>query len=167
MNYTFPGVDPKDNAVLASIEQKTGEMQFFRVLAHSPEILETFAPFYGAVMGPGALGQRIKELVYLAVSYANECDYCRTHHERSAAKSGISQDEVHAVRLEQDHLFNDRERAALVYARELTRTCEAGDREAVQKLFSSRELVELTAVIGVANFTNRINNGLGVELEKK
>ncbi len=167
MAYAFPGVDPKDNATLASIEQKTGEMQFFRVLAHSPEILDTFAPFYESVMGPGALGHRIKELVYLAVSYANECEYCRTHHERSAAKTGISQDEMHAVRLEQDHLFNDRERGALVYARELTRTCEGGDREAVRKLFSSRELVELTSVIALANFTNRVNNGLGVELEKK
>ena len=31
-------------------------------------------------MGPGVVERRIKELVYLAVSFANECAYCSAAH---------------------------------------------------------------------------------------
>ncbi|HCC57860.1 MAG TPA: hypothetical protein DEQ47_11490 [Solibacterales bacterium] len=164
---SFPGIDPKNHPYVAEMERKTGgENRFFRVLGHSTGALETFVPLYSNVMGPGALDLRIKELVYLAVSYVNECPYCISAHERSAPKAGIGQDEMHNVHMEQDGGFNERERAALVYARELTRTCSVDEgRDQLTKLFSNPELVELTLVIAMANFTNRVNNGLGVDPE--
>jgi uncharacterized peroxidase-related enzyme len=149
------------------MERKTGgENRFFRVLGHSTGALETFVPLYANIMGPGALDLRIKELAYLAVSYVNECRYCITAHEKSAAKAGLTHDELRALHMEQDGGLTDKERAAMVYARELTRTCSVDEeRDKLTKLFSNPELVELTLVIAMANFTNRVNNGLGVDPE--
>jgi alkylhydroperoxidase/carboxymuconolactone decarboxylase family protein YurZ len=48
---------------------------FFGMLAHKPEILNAFLPFYQAVTGPGALEQRYKELAYLKTSILNGCEY--------------------------------------------------------------------------------------------
>ena len=68
--------------------------------------------------------------------------------------------------MEQDGGLTEKERAAVIYARELTRTCSVDEgRDQLTKLFSNSELVELTLVIAMANFTNRVNNGLGVDPE--
>lgn len=52
--------------------------------------------------------------------------------------------------------------------RELTRTASVDDgvRFRAQEQFSTEQFVELTMLIGLANFTNRFNNGLGVPLEQ-
>jgi hypothetical protein len=44
-----------------ALKQKLGKVpNFFAILAHKPEILETFLPFYQAITGPGALEQRYR-----------------------------------------------------------------------------------------------------------
>jgi AhpD family alkylhydroperoxidase len=45
------------------------------------------------VMAPGALDSLTKELIYLAVSATNQCQYCMASHTASARKAGMS-DEV-------------------------------------------------------------------------
>ena len=49
----------------------------------------------------------------------------------------------------------------------MTRACadEFGTRENLREHFSEEQLVELTLVIALANFTNRFNNGLNVQVE--
>jgi alkylhydroperoxidase/carboxymuconolactone decarboxylase family protein YurZ len=48
---------------------------FFAMLAHKPEVLKTFVPFYEAIVGPGALEQKYKELAYLKTAIVNACEY--------------------------------------------------------------------------------------------
>ncbi|MDQ6665482.1 MAG: carboxymuconolactone decarboxylase family protein [Acidobacteriota bacterium] len=160
-------VDPAHNEYLASLERKgEHENHFFRAMANKPEALKNFVPFYHSVMTAGSVDHRIKELVYLAVSYVNECTYCIDAHTRTGAQAGISDEEMRAVQTEQDHSFTPSERAALQYSRELTRTCDVEDvSEEVNKLFTDEQLVELTLVVALANFTNRFNNGLGLKPE--
>lgn len=161
-------MDPAQNEFLAQLEKKSGKPNhFFRTMANRPEILKNFVPLYGAIMGPGTLDRRIKELVYLAVSFANECAYCSAAHTASAGKAGITEDELSALRTEQDPPFSAAERAAIAYARDLTRTADADDtRDALNEHFSSEQIVELTLIVALANFTNRFNNGLGLKPEE-
>ena len=57
----------------------------------------------------------------------------------------------------------DGERAAVRYARELTKTATAAEtRDALSAHFSDEQIVEMTMVAAMANFTNRFNNGLGI-----
>ena len=89
------------------------------------------------------------------------------HHEKGARAAGLSDSEIHEIQTENNQHFTPKEQAALHYARELTRNADAeGDtRLAVQELFSPEQMVELTLVVCLANFTNRFNNGLSVPLE--
>jgi uncharacterized peroxidase-related enzyme len=161
-------VDPSQNEYLAELEQKSKkENRFFRTMANRPDVLKNFVPLYSSVMTTGSVNRRIKELVYLACSYANECPYCSASHTNSGKKAGLTDDELQALRLEQDHGFSNEEKAAVRFARELTRTADAEEsRDDLYQLFDDEQIVEITLVAAMANFTNRFNNALGVQPEE-
>jgi len=160
-------VDPAQNEFLAGLEGKgKRESHFFRAMAHRPEVLRAFVPLYGAVVGAGTVERRIKELVYLTCSYANQCAYCTAAHTASGQKAGITEEELRALQAEQDHGFSEAERAAIRYARELTRTADAAESRAeFKRHFNDEQMVEITLVAAMANFTNRFNNGLEIRPE--
>ncbi|CAG0950300.1 MAG: carboxymuconolactone decarboxylase family protein [Rhizobiaceae bacterium] len=87
---------------------------FWKVLAHDPALLRRTWEDIKQVMGPGALDPLTKELVYIAVSATNGCEYCTYSHTASARAKGMSE----------------------------------------------AQLMELMAVVGMANETNRLANGL-------
>jgi uncharacterized peroxidase-related enzyme len=157
-------VDPARNEFLAALEAKSKKPSpFFRAMAHRPEVLKNFVPLYGAIMGPGAVDRRIKELVYLTCSYANECAFCISSHVATGRKGGITDDEMRALQTDQDHGFTAPERAAIQYARELTQSASGDDtRSALFEHFNDEQVAEITLVAAMANFTNRFNNGLAI-----
>jgi uncharacterized peroxidase-related enzyme len=157
-------VEPAANEFLASLEAKSkAPSPFFRAMAHRPEVLKNFVPLYGAIMGPGAVDRRVKELVYLTCSYANECAFCTAAHVATGRKAGLTEDEMRALQTEQDHGFSAPERAAIEYARLLTRDAAPdGSRDRLFEHFNDEQVVEITLVAAMANFTNRFNNGLGI-----
>jgi uncharacterized peroxidase-related enzyme len=159
--------DPAQNEFLSSLEAKGKKANhFYRTMANRPEVLKAFVPLYGAIMGPGAVERRIKELVYLTCSYANECAYCTAAHVASGRKAGITDEEMQAIQTEQDHGFTEPERAVVQYARELTRTADADDSGAtLLEHYNDEQVVEITLIAAMANFTNRFNNGLKLEPE--
>lgn len=63
---------------------------FWKVLANDPATLERTWDSLKAVMAPGALDPLTKEMLYLAVSTANGCDYCIASHTAAARKAGMS-----------------------------------------------------------------------------
>lgn len=87
---------------------------FWKALANDPPMLARIWESVKQVMAPGALDPLVKEMVYVAVSATNNCEYCTYSHTASARKKGMS-----------DGMF-----------------------------------MELMAVVGLANETNRLANGL-------
>jgi len=160
-------VEPSGNEFLAGLESKAKRPNhFFRTMANRPEVLKTFVPFYGAVMGPGAVERRIKELVYLTCSFANRCAYCSAAHTASGKRAGITEEELQALRTGRHDSFSAPESAAIRYALELTQTANAPDsRAALAEHFNDEQIVEITLVAAMANFTNRFNNGLNLQPE--
>ncbi len=92
---------------------------FWKALAHDPALLRRTWENVRQVMAPGALDPLVKELVYVAVSATNGCEYCTYSHTASARAKGMS--------------------------------------EAM--------LMELMAVVGLANQTNRLANGLRIPVD--
>lgn len=162
--HSIKMVEPAADEFLAGLESKVKKPNlFFRAMANRPEALKAFVPLYAAIVGPGSVERRIKSLVYLACSYANECAFCIAANTPGARKAGVTDDEIQAIQTEQDHLFSEPERAAIQYARELTQTAAADDSSAaLYEHFSSEQVVEITLVACMANFTNRFNNGLRI-----
>ena len=87
---------------------------FWKALANRPAELQRVWETVKQVMAPGALDPLVKEMVYVAVSATNGCEYCTYSHTAAARKRGMS-----------DAMF-----------------------------------MELMAVVGLANETNRLANGL-------
>jgi AhpD family alkylhydroperoxidase len=92
---------------------------FWKALANDPQELARVWRNVKEVMAPGALDPLVKEMVYVAVSATNGCEYCTYSHTAAARKIGMS----------------------------------------------DAMLLELLAVVGLANETNRLANGLRVEVD--
>jgi uncharacterized peroxidase-related enzyme len=157
-------VEPPQNEFLADLEKRSNRPNhFFRTMANRPDVLKNFVPFYGSIAGPGSVDRRTKELVYLTVSYTNQCAYCTAAHTASGRKAGVTEDEMRALQAGQDDGFSASERAAIRYARELTRTADgAQTRTALNEHYNDEQIVEITLLAALANFTNRFNNGLDI-----
>jgi AhpD family alkylhydroperoxidase len=92
---------------------------FWKALANDPAQLARVWAQVKQVMGPGALDPLVKEMVYVAVSATNGCEYCTFSHTAAARKNGMS-----------------------------------------EAMF-----MELMAVVGLANQTNRLANGLRIDVD--
>lgn len=87
---------------------------FWKALANDPKQLARIWKQVKEVMAPGALDPLVKEMIYVAVSATNGCEYCSYSHTAAARKKGMT----------------------------------------------DAMLMELLAVVGLANETNRLANGL-------
>jgi AhpD family alkylhydroperoxidase len=87
---------------------------FWKVLAHDPALLKRTWNSLKEIMAPGALDPLTKEMIYIAVSATNGCEYCTYSHTASARAKGMT----------------------------------------------DAQFMELLAVVGIANNTNRLVNGL-------
>jgi AhpD family alkylhydroperoxidase len=94
---------------------------FWKALANDPQELARVWQNVKQVMAPGALDPLVKEMVYVAVSATNGCEYCSYSHTAAARKRGMS----------------------------------------------DAMLMELMAVVGLANETNRLANGLRVDVDRQ
>ena len=65
---------------------------FWKMLANEPDTLERTWNSLQQVMKKGALDEMTKELIYIAVSITNSCEYCIKSHSSAAVKKGASKD---------------------------------------------------------------------------
>lgn len=68
---------------------------FWRAMANDPAAMAATWERLKQLMGPGALDPLVKEMIYIAVSVANGCEYCVHSHTASAKAKGMSPD-MHA-----------------------------------------------------------------------
>ena len=67
---------------------------FWKSLAHNPENLERTWSNLKQIMKKGALDPVTKELIYVAVSITNNCDYCIRSHTAAAKKKGATDEMI-------------------------------------------------------------------------
>jgi AhpD family alkylhydroperoxidase len=63
---------------------------FWKYLANDPALLKRTWESVKDVMAEGALSPLVKELLYVAVSVTNGCEYCIASHTASARKAGMT-----------------------------------------------------------------------------
>lgn len=118
----YAEASPEVRAVYDEIMRARGTdwvNNFWKALAHDPALLRRTWQQVREVMAPGALDPLVKEMLYVAVSATNGCEYCTYSHTAAARRKGMS--------------------------------------EAM--------LMELMAVVGLANQTNRLANGLRIPVD--
>jgi AhpD family alkylhydroperoxidase len=97
---TFPLIEYADaNAEVKAVyddimaTRKTDYINnFWKAIAHDPSLLKRTWEGLKAVMAPGALDPLTKELLYIAVSVTNNCNYCIASHTASAFSKGMTAD---------------------------------------------------------------------------
>ncbi|MGE5129968.1 MAG: carboxymuconolactone decarboxylase family protein [Sphingomonadaceae bacterium] len=120
----YADASPEVRAVYDDIMRTRGVdwiNNFWKALANDPAQLRRMWDNVKQVMAPGALDPLVKEMIYVAVSATNGCEYCTHSHTAAARKKGMS----------------------------------------------DAMLMELMAVVGLANETNRLTNGLRVEVDSQ
>lgn len=63
---------------------------FWKFLANDPATLRRTWESIKDIMAPGALDPLMKELIYIAVSVTNGCEYCIASHTAAAEKKGMT-----------------------------------------------------------------------------
>ena len=89
----YRAASPEVRAVfddIKKIRQIEDVNNFWKYLANDPVTLRRTWESVKEVMAPGALDVRTKELVYLAISVSNGCEYCTASHGAAARKAGMT-----------------------------------------------------------------------------
>jgi len=100
---SYETASPEVRAVFDDIKatRKVADVNnFWKYLAHDPRMLRHVWESLKDMMGPGALDPLTKELIYIAVSVTNGCEYCMASHTAGARQKGASEEmirEVYAV----------------------------------------------------------------------
>jgi AhpD family alkylhydroperoxidase len=113
---------------------------------------------------------KLRALIDLRVSQINGCAFCLDMHANEARHAGESQQRLDCLAAWREApFFTDRERAALAWAESLTLIADTHAPDEVyaevKKHFADKELVDLTAAIGMINLWNRL--GIGFRGEPK
>ncbi|KAI9034506.1 AhpD-like protein [Hyaloraphidium curvatum] len=87
---------------------------FWKVYANHPDAMESTWRRMKVIMAEGELSALMKELLYVAVSISNGCDYCVASHTASARKAGLT-DGMYAEMLSVITLANETNRLAFAY----------------------------------------------------
>ncbi len=112
------------------------------------------------------LDAELVQLVMTQSSMLNGCRFCLDLHEAEAIMLRLGPERFRALsEFRNSDLFDDRERAALAYTEEVTRSHAASDATFadLRKHFSERQIVELTWLNALTNFYNLIAGPLGLE----
>ena len=67
---------------------------FWKALAHDPAALKRTWEASKQVMGAGALDPLTKEMIYVAISMSNQCDYCVASHIAGARSKGMTDEQL-------------------------------------------------------------------------
>jgi AhpD family alkylhydroperoxidase len=155
--------DPSFDESRALWERGRPPTEMIQAMCLRPEILRGFGGFGRSVYPGGLLERRVKELVIITASKANDCQFCTDSHCHLVEIAGIVHDPLHAI----DHPASlaTRERLAVEYTRAAMADSNAVPEPLAHELgeqFSDPELVELTFLIGYINMLNLFNNCLRV-----
>jgi AhpD family alkylhydroperoxidase len=66
---------------------------FWKSIAHDPVMLRRTWEDIKQIMAPGALDGLTKEMIYVAVSVTNQCQYCIASHTAAAIHKGMTDDQ--------------------------------------------------------------------------
>jgi uncharacterized peroxidase-related enzyme len=150
---------------ILAVQEKSGFVpNVFLVLAHRPEEFRAFFAYHDALMEkPGDITKAEREMIVVATSNANQCQYCVVAHGailRIRAKNPLIADQV-AINYRKADL-TPRQMAMLDYAMKVSaRAQEVGDADfAVLKThgFSDEDIWDISAIAAFFGMSNRLAN---------
>jgi uncharacterized peroxidase-related enzyme len=157
---------PEDirNRILA-VQEKSGFVpNVFLVLAHRPDEFRAFFAYHDALMEkPGNLTKAEREMIVVATSGANQCQYCVVAHGailRIRAKNPLIADQVAINYRKAD--ITERQKAMLDFALKVSLQAEAvgdADFDALKShCFDEEDIWDIAAIAAFFALSNRMAN---------
>lgn len=144
------------------------DFNIFRTIAHNPQMLKGYGDLGGRLIFRGSLDPRLREIVINAIAVKTGCGYEWSHHVGIGRQSGMTDDELRAIRDGDLGALGDTERLYIDYAfkvddKQVTDT----DVEALRAAgLDDGRIVELTILAGFYGMTARYLLALDVEIDE-
>ncbi|MDE1948508.1 MAG: peroxidase-related enzyme [Burkholderiales bacterium] len=166
----FPVPEIKDlpediRARILAVQEKSGFVpNVFLVLAHRPDEFRAFFAFHDALMDKkGQLSKADREMIVVATSNANQCQYCVVAHGailRIRAKNPLIADQVAVNYRKAD--ITPRQRAMLDFAMKVSAQAYAVDDADFETLkrhgFDMEDIWDIAAIAAFFGLSNRMAN---------
>jgi uncharacterized peroxidase-related enzyme len=152
-------------ARILAVQEKSGFVpNVFLVLAHRPDEFRAFFAYHDAVMEkPGPLTKAEREMIVVATSNLNQCQYCVVAHGailRIRAKNPLIADQVAINYRKAD--ISDRQKAMLDFAIKVSQHAhKVGDADLATLAdhgFSSEDAWDIAAISAFFGLSNRLAN---------
>jgi uncharacterized peroxidase-related enzyme len=150
---------------IAAVQEKAGFVpNVFLVLAHRPDEFRAFFAYHDALMEkPGGLTKAEREMIVVATSQANECQYCVIAHGailRIRAKDPLVADQVAINYRKAD--ITPRQKAMLDFALRVTRAAHAIGEDDFAALrshgWTDEDAWDIAAIAAFFGLSNRMAN---------
>ena len=166
--YPVPALEtlPEDiRARILKVQEKSGFIpNVFLMLAYRPDEFRAFVAYHDALMDKeGGLSKAEREMIVVAISAANQCQYCVVAHGailRIRAGNPLIADQVAANYRKAD--ITPRQRAMLDFALKVAQQAQAVDEADSAALrewgFSEDEIWDIAAIAAFFSLSNRLAN---------
>jgi uncharacterized peroxidase-related enzyme len=138
----------------------------FATIANSPATLDGYLKFSTTLQG-GQLTSRQRELLALAISQVNECQYCLSAHSVTGKMAGLTPDQIREARAGKSN--DPLENAIVTFA---TQAIQQRGRVSDEELNAARVagvddglMIEIIATIALMTVTNYVNRLADPEID--
>jgi uncharacterized peroxidase-related enzyme len=175
--YPVPAIDslPQDiRERILAVQQKAGFVpNVFLALAHRPEEFRAFFAYHDALMEKeGGLSKAEREMIVVATSSANQCQYCVVAHGailRIRARNPLIADQVASNYRKAD--ITPRQKAMLDFAMKVSRRAEEiaeADFEPLRSHgFADEDIWDIAAISALFALSNRMANFLSMRANEE
>ena len=146
-----------------------GVLNVFKVMAHSPQLMQSWWGMMAVLLARLELDPRLRELAILRLFQVKRTAYGFAHHVRIGKQVGITDEQIAALDgYAESGLFSEVDKLVLEYTDSVTTLDDASPRiaTALREHLSEQELVELTFCIANWNMMAHLLPPLEVELEE-
>lgn len=150
---------------IVDVQEKSGFIpNVFLVLAHRPDEFRAFMAFHDALMDkPGNLTQAEREMIIVATSNVNQCQYCVVAHGailRIRAKDPLIADQVAVNYRKAD--ITPRQKAMLDYAMKVSLSAQEINDDDMDVLrghgFTEEDIWDISGITAFFGLSNRMAN---------
>lgn len=138
-----------------------------RAMLQAPALGNAWFGYWNEVRAAATVPREMLLQVSFAVSMANGCRYCTLHQVLGLRRVGVDMGKLVAMQKD-DSALTPQERAAVVFARKVTKTPSAvseADRAALRTVFGAEGAKEIALQAAAFNFMNRFTDGLRLPSE--
>jgi len=164
---TRENVSEDNQAIFDNLKSAIGMVpNLYATYANSPVALKAILEF-GDTLGGGSFSKKEIEAVALAISQANDCEYCLAAHTALGKMNGFSEEET--VSLRNLTIEDDRLSALTQLAADITVTRGRPEQAKIDAFYSAgydkAAFVELIGLVSLNTYNNYLNHLAGTEVD--